>query len=985
MKKSFHISCARAAAFFCALWTSSANADSVSIEKPSVEMSGDTFEQLDRLYNHIQGPDSLIPRNHWSYGAVSHFASLGMLDGYDTSKLNSSEPMTRREMAVAVNKLLASYLEWHETGQITASRLVRVQKPAEISIGQISQPSAQPEAAIRRVTPPLPSLVTPPNKDVTIRAEGGNVTLTRTGPRAMKEMEEPAKTAAQESPEPSEPPPPPEPQWEEKLEEVKKTIELSQKEIDTLENLVNDLQKELKEINKNLEKKTKDVERIALKNERSINALKREDERFKITGVDDFYFKTKEPTQDYIESQVAYYDSNTNKMKYEKVSTPTYGVTKLYNRLKLKMDSKPDTDANMTFSSEFEAYTSLGGRRGYFGYIEGSNTPLTIRNVSLKYINKPQDPSKMKNTRLETLSAGDISVMYSPLTIFGRQVQGLSASFKLNDYNLNMFGGRVAQHYPFFLGSAVPYKHGDDTIYDRYLYGFNMQGSVFGEPASMGNIQKIFMFDDPHTNFYGKMGNYITGCEPGRWIDLNNWPDPSLSNKAANDEVYKDLFCLPPEKNSVTSVFIRYPTKFGVTVTTEYAHSTYYKPAYGVVKDGTYLPAWMEEACVLKDPLDPNSGCLPKSYEIQGNEIVDTNDMSLKYGKWFPSKERNDQDDAFLLLLDFSRGPVSVFPLGYARLGPEFVTKYFGIPGLDIGSAGGNDFDKDEKEAGGGDLLSGLSFLPISIQSMELYLGRASIDKIQDQNFSFNTMYLTGGEIKPMYFDPGAVAYGLSSNSSKGTSISVLSNFIAKVNTRREMLSLSVWNNGFKYYLSDKIIFNFSSTSIKAALPESCLDGNIVNINDDHGVMIDRVMGNGKYTCYEAFPETGDVLLKLDFKMVSQSYKIEWKTSKRANYTASFDIQDIQLSVDFPSLPDVATIINDLAPTGKSFKMSHKVDYKLTGSTSVLFYYEKGYDRDMSRDKYYAAADQGFESGYTYAKYPVIDDQKLMLKISTQF
>ncbi|HOC91100.1 MAG TPA: hypothetical protein PKH33_01890 [bacterium] len=968
MKKPSHISCAIAAALFCALCAVSARADSVSIEKPPVEMSGDTFEQLDRLYNHIQGPDSLIPRNHWSYGAVSHFASLGMLDGYDASKLNSSEPMTRREMAVAVNKLLDSYLEWHGTGQITSSRLVRSQKPAEISVGQISQPSARPEAAIRRVAPPLPSLVTPPNKDVTIRAEGGNVTLTRTGPRAMKIIEEPANPSEPEPEPQAEPPAPPEPQWEEKLEEVKKSIELSQKEIDTIENLVNDFQKEMKETNKNLEKKTKDVEKIALKNERSINALKREDERFKITGVDDFYFKTQEPTQDYIESQVAYYDSNTDKMKYEKVDTPTYGITKLYNRLKLKMDSKPDADANMTFSSEFEAYTSLGGRRGYFGYIEGSNTPLTIRNVSLKYINKPQDPSKMKNTRLETLSAGDNSVMYSPLTIFGRQVQGLNASFKLNDYNLNMFGGRVAQHYPFFMGSAVPYKHGDDTIYDRYLYGFNMQGSVFGEPASMGNIQKIFMFDDPHTNFYGKMGNYITGCEPGRWIDLNNWPDPSLSNQAANDEVYKDLFCLPPEKNSVTSVFIRYPTKFGVTVTTEYAHSTYFKPAYGVVKDGTYLPAWMDE------------DSLP-----EGSEIVDTNDMSLKYGKWFPSKERNEQDDAFLVLLDFSRGPVSVFPLGYARLGPEFVTKYFGLPGLDLGSAGGSDFDKDEKESSGGDLLSGLSFLPISIQSMELYLGRVSIDKIQDQNYSFNSMYLTGGEIKPMYFDPGAVAYGLSSNSSKGTSISVLSNFIGMVNTRREMLSLSVWNNGFKYYLSDKIIFNFSSTSVKAALPESCLDGNIVNINDDHGVMIDRVMGNGKYTCYDAFPERGDVLLKLDFKMVSQSYKIEWKTSKRANYTASFDISDLMLGVEFPSLPVVADIIYDLVPTGKSYKMSHKVDYKLTGSTTVLFYFEKSYDRDMYRDKYYAASDQGFESGYTYAKHPVIDEQKLMLKISTQF
>ncbi len=967
MKKSFNISFAIVATLFCALRAVPARAESISIEKPPVEMSGDTFEQLDRLYNHIQGPDSLIPRNHWSYGAVSHFASIGMLDGYDASKLNSSEPMTRREMAVAVNKLLDSYLEWHGTGQITSSRLVRVQKPVEVSVGQISQPAAQPEAAIRRVTPPLPSLVTPPNKDVTIRAEGGNVTLTRTGPRAMKIMEEPASSPEPEPEPQAEPPAPPEPQWEEKLEEVKKTIELSQKEIETLENLVNDFQKEMKETNKNLEKKIKDVEKLALKNERSINALKREDERFRITGVDEVFFKTRDILQDYVESQVAYYDGDS--MTYEKVSTPTYGLTKLYNRLKLKLDSKPDADANMTFSSELEAYTSLGGRKGYFGYIEGSNTPLTIKNVALKYINKPQDPSKMKNFRLETLSAGDVSVMYSPLTIFGRQIQGIGASFKLNDYNLNMFGGRVAQHYPLLLGDAPLHKHGDDTIYDRYLYGFNMQGSVFGEPASMGNIQKIFMFDDPHTNFYGWMGNYLTGCEPGRWIDLNNWPDPSVSNKMANDEVYKDMFCLPPEKNSVTSVFIRYPLKFGVTVTTEYAHSTYYKPGYGVVKDGTYLPAWMDE------------DNLP-----EGSEIVDTNDMSLKYAKWFPSKERNDQDDAFLLLLDFSRGPVSVFPLGYARLGPEFVTKYFGLPGLDLGSAGGNEFDKDEKESAGGDLLSGLSFLPISIQSMELYLGRVTIDKIQDQNFSFNSMYVTGNEIKPMYFDPGAVAYGLSSNSSKGTSISVLSNFIAKVNTRREMLSLNVWNNGLKYYLSDKIIFNFSSTAIKAALPESCLDGNIVDIMDDHGTMIDRVMGNGKYTCFDAFPETGDVSLKLDFKMVTQSYKIEWKTSKRANYTASFDISDIKLSVDFPSLPDVATIISDLAPTGKSFKTTHQVDYKLTGSTSVLFYYEKNYDTDMARDKYYKATTAGsFESGYTYAKYPVVDEQKIMLKISTQF
>ncbi|HPI77478.1 MAG TPA: hypothetical protein PLK80_12160, partial [bacterium] len=340
MKKSFNISCAIVATLFCALRAVPALAESISIEKPPVEMSGDTFEQLDRLYNHIQGPDSLIPRNHWSYGAVSHFASIGMLDGYDASKLNSSEPMTRREMAVAVNKLLDSYLEWHGTGQITSSRLVRVQKPVEVSVGQISQPAAQPEAAIRRVTPPLPSLVTPPNKDVTIRAEGGNVTLTRTGPRAMKIMEEPASSPEPEPEPQAEPPAPPEPQWEEKLEEVKKTIELSQKDIETLENLVNDFQKEMKETNKNLEKKIKDVEKLALKNERSINALKREDERFRITGSDEVYFKTRDILQDYIESQVAYYDGDS--LTYEKVSTPTYGLTKLYNRLKLKLDSKPD-------------------------------------------------------------------------------------------------------------------------------------------------------------------------------------------------------------------------------------------------------------------------------------------------------------------------------------------------------------------------------------------------------------------------------------------------------------------------------------------------------------------------------------------------------------------------------------------------------------------------------------------------------------------
>lgn len=947
----------------------------------------DTFDKLNDFQNENESPYQEIPRGHWSYEAVRHFAGLGLLDGYDGTIFSDGKTITRLEMAAYVSNIFTNYAKWEQTGTVTRYKKITPEKPTvepapgAAPAGRSSEliaapPEPEEKQELKRIEAPPALITSQPTKRVTIPGEGGPVTLYRTTPRAMgvpepetepplpgvdtfAQPQQPKPGRKDETPPPAPQPAPVPPEFEERVVRVEEKIELTQKDIDTVENLVNNFKKELKEIDKNFQKGLKDVERVTLTNKRQIEALTQEDERFKITGTDDFVFQI----DGAYDTTLLYEDINISPTPtvYTTAQYPkNRETTSIFNKLNLRFDSKPVPNEDLKVMARFEAKTQIGSRRGYYGYISGTNTALSVEEFRVGYTNSKEDPQKPKNFKLRALNIGDVGVSYSPLTMFGYNIQGMNMAFKLNDYTINMFGGRIAYHYPLFLGWIPFHKPGDDTQYDRYVYGFNLNSAIFGEPASMGNIQKIFMYDNTTTNYFGQRGYFIDKCDPGWWIKMRYWNDPSEPFGGDTNEYFKDLFCLPPEKNSVTSVFVRYPLIGSLNITAEYAHSTYYKPGYKMIKDVYYLPKEYGEI--------ENGIFIPPGYKI-----CDTDDINQKLDCWFDSKERVAQDDGFLILFDFTRGPIKVFPIGYARLGPEFVTKYFGLPGMDTSSFGGGGAKESFESASGGLAggLPGLSFLPISIQSIELYIANFTLDKIQTDNYSYTTYYGTGGETQPMYIDPGLLAVGLSNNSNKGTSLGVLGSFITKLNTRRGTIRLNFWNNDFKYYVSDDISFNFKHTRVTVALPQTCLDGDIVTLTDDHGKVIDKFIGDGKYECDVAGSD--DPYLKLDARIDTQEYRLNWKTSKNATLQSSVKITNIKLTLDFPSVPAVSDLVLDLAPHGKYYTLFHQLDYKLTKSTSIQIAYEKSYDFPQDTD----TDDSG--------KYPVVDNHTFKFKVSTQF
>jgi len=913
-------------------------------------------EKIDDFQNNSMLPLEDVPRGHWAYRAVEHLASLGLLEGYEGGVFNGDAPVTRYEMAAIVSRILSNYLKWTDTGKITQTRKVMVEKPrtTQISGSDIEAAIIEAESAprepvqVRKIPPPIPALL--PSKEVAVTGSNGmRVTLSRTSPRSMaiqlpEEPEKP-KPAPAKKPAPVSAAPEP-PQFEERIEKVEKAVDLSQKDIDTIEKLVNSFKKEIKDSSAALSAKIKDVERITLKNQKQIETLKQEADKLKINGNNSFSWETGGPDKD--------------------ITT-----TNMSDSFNLKLTSEPITGEELTLTTQFGATTLMGGRRGFKGYIEGTNTAFTLSNLLLSYKNLVVDPKHPKNFKLRTLSAGDTGVMFSPLTVFGQSIQGLNASVALNKYTINAFGARKAIHptKPFFMPSDVDIYY-DNTQYDRYLYGINLNANVFGEPKSMGNLSKIWMYDNKNTNY--------PGCRLGYWVDLNFSGDPFAYKDPNTDISYQDFYCGPPEKNSVTSAFIRYPLPLAknLYVTAEYAHSTYYKPGYRAVTGETYEAPYSSTQLIPPDDVLTKTYCIDKGIpagsktcadivEYQKREypskICDTNDFGYSHytpetGKsscWLDSKERRNQDDAFIFLLDYNNGPIKMFPIGYLRLGPEFSTKYFGLPGFDLGSSGLD-----------------MSILPISIQSLEAYVGNFTIDQLNEKHYSYTTYYVIINETKPMYFDPGALFAGFSNNSQKSAVLNILPKPIARLNTRHETLHINVWNNSFKYNISDNINLDIGLTKVKVWLPRDCLDGEFIAITNDQGQTIDYKIGNGVCTP-EAPPPNDDNYLTLDVIYNSQSYKLFWKTSKKASFETSFGINNTSIALDLSGVPAVKKLINDLAPQGKSYSLSHSLKYKLTSSTELSMGYSRKYDRMPDSDD--------------SSNYPVKDSTNFSFNLSTSF
>ena len=919
------------------------------------------LDRLDDMRISKSSPFEDVAPDHWAYRAVQRLVESGLLQGYDDTVFRGDQVVTRYELAMIVAKMLDNYLEWYRTGRITQREYPTSEyygPRGATSLGPPLHAIEPPEAIIapsRRVTVELPSL--------------GSMGLTRTVPRFMGEEDDGAGYQLKLPPE-----------IIAEIQDVVKTtmadeLALTNQQIDELEKLVNEFKKELKDIKKEFKKALKENNRISIKNQNDISKLEEENKRFNITGSERFFWYMEGPiTGDY-----CYEDyTNDDRDRYDRCNMRT---TDLYNTLQLDFTSRPDTDADLTVAGSLIASTRMGGRRSYNGdrtteagfdssgtnqyeywkqqnsasyrsYIEGTSTALSLRNLYIDYEDPTQDRKNPRNFKLRSLKAGDISVMFSPMTIMGKPIQGIAATVQLNDYSITAFGAREKLHQtePSFLPDVEDDYSGwhdaddwayntayfDQDQYDRYKYGFTFETNVLGNPMSKLNLSRVMTYDDKDTNF--------PGCSVGNWVDLTVAYDQYSYKDPNTDFGDTDFFCLPPEKNSVSSMFLIYPLLDNVNMFAEYAHSTYYKEGYKLLKpDSTF------DDCDITDPDNENS-C------------------------WWESKEELDQDDAILVLLNYNKGPITIFPVGYMRLGPEFVTDF------DISGFMGGDGDFD--------ITSAMSIIPIKIKSMEGLFGSLKYEMSNKDTMS--TLYAKIQEISPMYLDLGALSVAFQSNSDGTKSaMSALYNALSRINNRTGKIDLDVWTTDFKHYISDKVSFNANYTKVNAGIPSHCVDANFVSVTDEYGNTMDKIVGNGFTNC--TLESGKDQTLALALQMNTQKYEVNWETSRNASLTSGYKISDVNFRLKFgdatsSELNTAESIIDDLVPKGKSYSFYNEFKYRLTKSTRFKMYYIKEFDKyPDGLDRKAEYSEQGDFLGYTQEKYPVIDNTKFLFVLESNF
>jgi hypothetical protein len=225
-------------------------------------------------------------------------------------------------------------------------------------------------------------------------------------------------------------------------------------------------------------------------------------------------------------------------------------------------------------------------------------------------------------------------------------------------------------------------------------------------------------------------------------------------------------------------------------------------------------------------------------------------------------------------------------------------------------------------------------------------------------------------EIKPMYFDPGALAVGFSSNSGKDTSLPILNGALWRLNNRTSKLKLKIWTNTYKHYISEKMSLTIGYTKVSAILPNSCLDGNIIEVRDEFGNVVDKISGNGVTDCVLE-DESGDIIFGLKYWLNMQQYALDWDTSKNTHLKTGLKISDSSLTMKFT--PAVEEVVQNLAPKGKYYEFSNEMTYKLSKSTRFKFFYSKTYDR----------APDGTDT--EEEKYPTRDSDKFLFTVESNF
>ncbi|HOO55688.1 MAG TPA: S-layer homology domain-containing protein [bacterium] len=370
--------------------------------------------------------------------------------------------------------------------------------------------------------------------------------------------------------------------------------------------------------------------------------------------------------------------------------------------------------------------------------------------------------------------------------------------------------------------------------------------------------------------------------ESRSWVYLTNlktWDDASNSSY------------FPHEKNNVKSVYIRYPMPVdGLFLTTEYAHSTYSRPGFELAFPGQ-SPDY--------DPED-------------------------EFVEWIDVPEMSSQDDSYFLLFDYNKGPISIFPCGYMRLGPEFTSNYLGLPG----------FSADDL---------GIDLLPINLQSLQAFIIMGSYNKLED-HYKDSFLFARIEELQPMYFDTSSVA----DDGDMDTVIAL--NLFERLNNRGQdgLIDISFYQNTFTYYISDDISFSADYTYGKGGLGPACIDGNYSEVKDDQGNVIDKFIGNGIADCNPNSPtfDNNDLMIMLRFGYKDQSYKLYWRTSKKAEFSTTYSFGDTRINIE-SSVAPVKDAVQDLVDQGRDYQFSNNLKYRLTDVSNVEMWYNFGYTRPM--------------------------------------
>lgn len=875
------------------------------------------WDQIQKFSASVHSPNEIVSPQSWEYKAVKNLVSKGLLTGRVDQPFSLKKPTTRKELAQVISDLLDNYASLVKEGYFIANT-----PPYLIEEG-VNEEEYNKAVKKRTRTPKLKSdeLEFSPPQSSDLKYQEEKILSPKEITKESKDIQK-QENIFQRSKIKSLPlPKPPEKEIVEKetfdksMEEIKKKIELSAKDIDTLQKLVNEFKKELKEINKKFKQDLGSVKKLVLTAKGDIKKLEDEALKFKVEGKGEVNYVTMKKAEE-------------------------YGRVGLVSKLELELKSQPKKTDNLTMYAKTSVYAVHGGRTGYMGYTEGTSTAFGLDNFYISY----QEPIRQqaKSFRLRSFDVGNVSVAASPLTVFGRSMQGGNVTFLSKNLTLNMFGGRTSLH-PWIGTGKKWYEeieyiedkrelfaegmtfHKIDSPYDSYLYGGSLQFTLFGEQKSLAYLSKVFSFQD-RWNFSPSLDAYFENREfychsPN---DYGKWVNPPLEIPYAefdkNNPLKWNLVCIPPEVNSVESFWLRYPLtpKKNLFLTLDYAISHYRRPGF----------------------------------VLRYNENINDDDVKIpenKYQKWDIIPDRSGKDQGFIALLDYSKGDIKLFPLGIIRFDNRFVSKNLGFWGLDV------------NEILGG--FGGISFLPISIQSLELYVANLSITKLQD-NYSFSTYYITGGEYTPMYMDPSAVAF--MTGSSKILNLVEILDIVQGINNRNANLKLSYLMNKFNYYITDNITLKIGYDIADVKLGE-CIDANEIQIKTDTGYIIDERLGDNRKVC-----PGDDIDLDLGIKYKTQKYELGWKTSKFADYDLIYEITDMNGKLKFIKAKlDVSAAIADYLKFGRNYKLTNKLKYQLTESTFFEFklinvfdrfppWSDKpprtnggGYTYDISRDKYF--------------------------------